>query len=82
MGQGLGIGEVIDGDNFQIRVAQRGAQHGSPDTAKPIDSYSNSHITFSRSVRTNPAILGLKNAQSQTLRPPGDVGSGGAIFAG
>jgi hypothetical protein len=61
MGQGLGIGEVIDGDNLQIRVAQGGAQNSSPDTTKPIDANSNAHITFSISVWTNPAILGLKN---------------------
>ncbi len=44
MGQGLGVGEIVDRHEFDIAVIERSAKHVSPDASESVDSYFNCHF--------------------------------------
>ncbi len=43
MGEGFGVGEVVDGDEFDLGVVERCANHVAADTAKTVDAYFDRH---------------------------------------
>ena len=43
VGEGGGGGEVVDGDEFDVGVAKRGAEDVASDAAEAVDSYLNCH---------------------------------------
>jgi hypothetical protein len=46
MGQRSRAGQVIDGDKFNFRIAERGPEHVAAYTAKAIDANLYSHILW------------------------------------
>ena len=51
MGQGLGVGEIVDRHKIELAHAQRGAQDIAPDAAKPVDAYFDCHSTSESKLR-------------------------------
>ena len=45
MRQRLRVREVVDGDDFDVFVAQRGTQYVAPDTAKAVDTHLDCHVS-------------------------------------
>ena len=46
MGQCLGIGQVIGGNEFYFGIVQTGADNIPPDTAEAVDSYFDWHLVL------------------------------------
>ena len=44
MRQGLGRGEVVDGDKFEFGIAKRSAENVTADAAESVDAYLHSHL--------------------------------------
>ena len=44
VGEGGGGGEVVDGDEFDVRVAECGAEDVAPDAAEAVDAYLYCHV--------------------------------------
>src|SRR5579862_6843311 len=45
VGQGFGVGQVVDRHKFDIAVIERGTQHVAPDAAESINAYFDCHKT-------------------------------------
>src|SRR5205823_15106795 len=45
VGEGLGVGQVVDRDEFQGRIAQGRTQHGAPDASEPVDADADGHVS-------------------------------------
>src|SRR5207244_9345798 len=45
VGQSSGVGEVVDGDNLDLRMPRRGTQRVATDAAKAVDANSDGHNT-------------------------------------
>src|SRR3989475_7452658 len=60
VGEGLGVGQVVDRDEFQGRIAQGRAQYVAPDAAEPVDADADCHgrqAPSSSGERTSTRIL-------------------------
>src|SRR5436309_14545755 len=60
VGEGLGVGQVVDRDEFQGRIAQRRAQYVAPDASEPVDADADCHgrqALSSSGERTSTRIL-------------------------
>src|ERR1700677_1761317 len=44
VGERLGAGEIVDRDEFNVRIFQRSAQDIASDASKAVDAYFNSHL--------------------------------------
>jgi hypothetical protein len=47
VGEGLGVGQVVDGHDVDRLVADRGAHDVPADPAEPVDAYFDGHSQFS-----------------------------------
>ena len=52
MGQGFGVGEIVNGNEFDIFVIERSAKNVSPDASESVDSYFNCHLASRNLVKT------------------------------
>ncbi len=48
MGQGVGIRQIVDGDDVDAAVAHSGAHDIAADTAEPVDPDFDGHLRFLR----------------------------------
>jgi len=44
MSQGLGLGQVVDGDDVDVGIVQRSAINVASDTSETVDTYFDSHV--------------------------------------
>ena len=56
MGQGFGVGEIVNGNKFDVFVIERSAKHVSPDASESVDSYFNCHVASRNLVKTREPI--------------------------
>jgi hypothetical protein len=47
VGEGLGVGDVVDGHEFQVLVVQGGPQDVPPDPTEPVDADADGHARSS-----------------------------------
>jgi hypothetical protein len=44
MGERLGIGQIVDGDEFKVLISERRAQNVATDTSESINTYFYGHV--------------------------------------
>ena len=57
MGQSLGIGEIVDGDELQARIVECGAKNIAANAAKAVDANFNCHRTSLRNANLKCKVL-------------------------
>jgi hypothetical protein len=72
MGQSFGIGEIVDGDEVDILIRERGAENVASDTSESIDANFYSHCASERDfdclrkyAGTSKQVLMLTGSSSQ-----------------
>ena len=46
MSEGLRVGEIVDCDEFDVGIVERGAHYVAPDTSKTVNAYFDSHLAL------------------------------------
>ena len=63
MGQRLGVGEIVDRDEFQVRVIERRTKNVAADAPEAVDAYFDCHSTSSEKIPLRNAVIRYYAAQ-------------------